>query len=395
MSIYALAEHEKGRVKRIYASCRFPSIQRGNILQDFEGEINLINADELPLHIRDFFSVVAIRPSHILLSRDVLGGRPLYYDPATISASSFRDYLDLAVEIVPGEVLKLDYDGRVLERKLYSFEDVFSTKILDEDEEKIKDEILEELKGFRAEGCVAFSGGVDSSLLASIYDLDLISVTARESEEKWLTECSKMLGKRVEIKRFDLDDVEKILPAVIRTIETYNPLQVAIAIPVFLTVQFAKENGFSSVVFGQGADELFGGYRRYAELSGVRLREELIDDVRNIGRNNLVRDVKIAYTHEIRLLTPYLNWDMIQFALRIPPEMKVRKFDGNIVRKYILRRAAREYLPPEIAFRDKKAVQYSTGAMDLLRKLARKNGMKVEGYLRKIGERGLIRTDEK
>lgn len=388
MSIYTFAEMEKGRAKRIYARCRYPSRQEGNIFLDFDGEVNLKYADELPLRLRDFFALVAIRPSHILASRDVFGGKPLYYNPFELSFSSFKSYFDSeCVELLPGEVLKLDYNGDVIERKRYTFEDVFNLNAAEVGEEEFKEKFFSILKRLKPVGSVAFSGGIDSSFLASLYDLDLVSVTANEKEEEWLRRCAKLMGKEVEIKRFGKKEVEEVLPKLINTIETTDALQVSIALPIYLVIEFSRNLGYSSIVFGQGADELFGGYMRYTTMDRGRLKDSLIEDVRSIGIKNLVRDTKIAYSFETKLLAPYLHWDLIELALKLPIDLKVRKANGEIVRKYILRKVALELLPKEIVGREKKAIQYSTGASEILKRLARSKGMKVQDYLKSLSQK--------
>uniref|UniRef100_A0A7C2NH28 Asparagine synthetase B n=1 Tax=Archaeoglobus fulgidus TaxID=2234 RepID=A0A7C2NH28_ARCFL len=369
MAIYALPEFdgESRRASRIYASARYPSRQEGNIFFDSEEVPNLKYADEMPLRLRSFYSVVAFRPSHIFLSRDVLGGKPLYYG-SDMSISSFKSYIDGEIyEVLPGEVLKMDYTGEILERKKYAFEDVFKAGQADADE--MAEKILQSLRSCKPRvGCVAFSGGLDSSLLASLYDLPLVSVTASKTEEEWLREAARMLGREIEILRVGEDEVRNAVQAVIKAIETDDFLQLSIAVPVYLTMQFAKTLGFTEIVFGQGADELFGGYKRYENLDRYELEDALIKDLKSIGESNLVRDNKLAYKSEIKLVTPYLSWDVIDAALKIPPEYKVRRENGKIVRKYILRKMAEKFLPEGIAWREKKAIQYSTGIAKILKK---------------------------
>ena len=152
-------------------------------------------------------------------------------------------------------------------------------------------------------------------------------------------------------------------------IETDDFLQLSIAVPIYLAMKFAKSLGYSGIIFGQGADELFGGYKRYEELDYMQLEDEILKDVRSLGEKNLVRDTKIAYKNEIKLIAPYLNWDVIRAAISIPVEYKVARVDGKVIRKYILRKLAEKYLPKEIAWRDKKAIQYSTGVSKILKKI--------------------------
>lgn len=392
MSLFATPEIENRRITKIYASARYPSKQNGNLFFDSEEMPNLKYADEMPLKLECFYSLIAFRPSHILLSRDVLGGKPLYYNPMNLTISSFKKFCANSsesivgvVEVSEGEVLKLDYDGSVIERKVYYFDDVFKKEKEKKDVEELMGVVEKSLVNFKPKhSCIAFSGGVDSSLLAALYDLQLIAVTANEKEEEWVKKAAKEIGRELEVFRFDEEDVKDILPRVTSLIETHDAMQVSIAIPIYLVTKFAKELGYNKIVFGQGADELFGGYKRYEMLNEFELAEQLELDVRKIGRNNLVRDNKIAYGNEIKIETPYLQWDVIKAAINIPPNYKLRKQDGVIIRKYVLRKMASKYLPKDIAYRDKKAVQYSTKTKDLLFRIARKEGMKIKEYLESL-----------
>jgi asparagine synthase (glutamine-hydrolysing) len=66
------------------------------------------------------------------------------------------------------------------------------------------------------------------------------------------------------------------------------------------------------------------------------------------------------------------------------------KKDGSYTRKYILRKAAEGILPPEILWKEKKAMQYGTGVQKVLDWLARnsgfpkKQGRHIEKYLMHI-----------
>lgn len=383
MSIYAFAEKSNGEVKRIYANAKYPSKQDGNILFDSDDKIDLKYADELPLRVESCYAAVAFKAGYILLSRDVIGGRPLYYHPSSLTFSSFKNYFEEEpVEVMPGEVLKLDYDGSIISRKVYSFEDVFPKE--EADVEELVERIEKALTSFNpGTACLAFSGGVDSSLLASLYDVQLISVTASKEEKEWVEFAAKQIGRDLEVFTFGEEDVRDALPEVISAIETCDPLQVSIAIPIYMALKFAKELGYSRIVFGQGADELFGGYKRYEALEGEKLEEQLRSDVKNLGKNNLMRDIKLAYNLKMKLLTPYLQWDIIKAGLNVPVEYKVRKVEGVVIRKYILREIALKYIPKEIAYRDKKALQYSTKTSNILMKLARRERLKVKEYLQK------------
>lgn len=358
-------EKEGDEISRIFASSRYPSERKGNVFYDSQIVPKISFDNEMPARLECLHAVVAFRPSHILISRDVLGGKPIYYDSSGIA--SFKRSLKNPIEVLPGEVVKLDYSGNVLEKKRFSLQDIFwKDKIAIEEAEERLLKALESQKFKNA--CIAFSGGVDSALLASIYDLPLVAVTASEEDEKWLLEASKKVSRDIEILKVDENKVLSVLGKVAEIIENQSLLQLSIAIPLHMAFEFAKYLGFSEVVLGQGADELFGGYKRYESLSKENLERALIQDLAEIGNKNLVRDAKLSYFSEIKLILPYLDWGVLRVALSIPVDLKVAELGGKKVRKYFLRKFAEKFLPGEIAWREKKAIQYSTRVAKILKK---------------------------
>jgi len=293
------------------------------------------------------------------------GGKPLYYDSRGIS--SFRSYLEHPVEVLPGEIVEMDYEGCVLKRKRFSFRDVFMKE--NKSLEEIEEEILKDIESLKLGNCcIAFSGGIDSALLAAIHDVPLISVTTSREEEEWVRKTASTLSRDLEVFKIGEKEVKEAVAEVSAVIETSNFLQLSIAIPVHFAMKFAKMNGFDEIIFGQGADELFGGYKRYERYVGIELERVMLEDLEGIGNKNLVRDAKLSYHNGIKLILPYLRWKVIKGSLSIPVDMKVARVGGKVVRKYFLRRIGEKFLPEEIVWREKKAIQYSTGVAKILRK---------------------------
>jgi asparagine synthase (glutamine-hydrolysing) len=142
-------------------------------------------------------------------------------------------------------------------------------------------------------------------------------------------------------------------------------------------------DGLKVVIAGQGADELFAGYRRYLRVSGAGLEEELLMDIERIAEVKLQRDDAIAMANSLELRVPYLDREVVGIALGLSADYKIK--EGR--RKHILRLVARKKgLPEFIVERGKKAVQYSTGVEKALRMLAKENDNSVEGYLKSIYE---------
>ena len=79
---------------------------------------------------------------------------------------------------------------------------------------------------------------------------------------------------------------------------------------------------------------------------------------------------------------PYLDVRVVRAARKIPAAEKVQ---GKL-RKVPLRKLAERHIGPELAWYEKKAMQYGSGVAKELSRLARKNGYKtsVQDYIDQI-----------
>jgi asparagine synthase (glutamine-hydrolysing) len=188
-------------------------------------------------------------------------------------------------------------------------------------------------------------------------------------------------------------EIETLVPQIIRATESVDPMKIAIGIPLYVVAKIARENGKRVILTGQGADELFGGYRRhevFLEQGSEVIDREIYSDIKKISVVNLERDDMVTMANSVELRVPFLDKDVIKIGLAIIPELKVLKKGGLYIRKYILRKTAEDLLPPELLWKEKKAIQYGTGVQKILDKLARdagfsqRDGKHIEKYLRRI-----------
>jgi asparagine synthase (glutamine-hydrolysing) len=139
---------------------------------------------------------------------------------------------------------------------------------------------------------------------------------------------------------------------------------------------------------GQGADELFGGYQHYVNeycLDGnVKARKTMFNDVVKIHENNLERDLKICDFFDVELRLPFASFELAEFALDIPVDLKIEN-KTNTLRKLVLRKVALNVgMPAWIVEKPKKAVQYSTGINDAIKRIAKKQEKSVNKYINEI-----------
>jgi asparagine synthase (glutamine-hydrolysing) len=350
------------------------------------------------------FSLLIAEPERIIAGRDPVGVAPLYYGEngsAAALASNRRALWKLGVNAArsfpPGHLA-------IISRKGFKFMPV-KTLVYTQPKPVVMQEAVETLQklleksvrrrvwGAR-EVAVAFSGGLDSSVVAFLAEkchvaVRLVHVSLENQPE---TEAAKKaadeLNLPLQVYLFRESDVANVVSSVVELIEEPDPIKTSIGVPFYWTAKKVAEAEITVLLAGQGADELFGGYQRYVNeylLHGENsVSKTMFDDVVRIYESNLERDVKICSFHNVELRLPYASYQLAEFALSLPTELKIER-DLGALRKLVLRKAAQKMgLPASITKRPKKAVQYSTGVNRALKKLAKKQGTTVADYVNRL-----------
>ncbi len=223
---------------------------------------------------------------------------------------------------------------------------------------------------------ILFSGGVDSSLaavLAANRCEKTFLVTARGGgthDEAATTEAAARLGLPLHTVELNSKIIWESLPDLIYSIETSNQIDVEIALPFYLATRKAAVEGCTTVISGQGPDELFAGYakhvRTFVEKGPDALSEQLWKEVAITYKTNIERDERAIAVHGVESFFPYLDQQFVRTSLAVPIEWKVIP-EGTPQRKIIFRELAQLLGVPEIiAHAPKSATQYSSGSSKFL-----------------------------
>ncbi|WP_324662881.1 asparagine synthase C-terminal domain-containing protein [Haloarcula sediminis] len=313
------------------------------------------------------------------LVRDVLGREPLFIEGA-LSGGPMPDWSHKPTELADPELFPAgcvrDSEG---ERTVWTLPDPEPFDDRATATERVRGAVEMSVDSVDTDGlAIAFSGGVDSALLAARLDAPLYVTGFPESHDvEAARSAADLLDRELRVVELTHDAIERAVPEIAAATGRTDAMSVQIALPLYLTAERVAADGFDRLALGQGADELFGGYAK-VEKAPDDPRVEA-DTVRGAQReviatlpDQLPRDVLALWAAGVEPVTPLLHDRVVSVALRLDDRMLV---DGE-TRKWALRQAALHSLPESIAMRDKKAAQYGSLAARELDRLARQAGYK-------------------
>jgi asparagine synthase (glutamine-hydrolysing) len=347
------------------------------------------------------FAFAVAEQEKIIAGRDPLGVHPFYYGENTdfaALASERKALWRIGIKTVnsfpPGNMAFVDRnDFKFTPVKTLSYSQAKRTtmQVAAKKLQKLLQCAVKERVSGLSKVTVAFSGGLDSSIIAflaknSDVNVQLIHVSLENQPE---TEQAKKAAEKLELPihicLYDREDVERALPKVLWLIEEPDSIKASIGIPIYWTAEKAAEMGFKVLLAGQGADELFGGYKRYVNdylrYGSEKLHETFLNDILKMHETNFERDFKICNHHNVELRLPFATHEIAKFATELPVELKIEMKDKGL-RKLVLRRVAENLgLPQFITEKPKRAIQYATGVNKTIKKLATMKKMPVKEYI--------------
>lgn len=238
--------------------------------------------------------------------------------------------------------------------------------------------VIESIPPARA---VMFSGGLDSGVLAAIskkyFTPMLYTVGLENSHDLAAGEHgSQEVGLPwTGIILTDEDIVEECCKAL--KLADLSPLELSFELPLQIVASRIDEE---NIISGQGADELFGGYSRYAEMSENEVKSSLMKDYENLFTSTVLKENLIASAYGKTLWRPFLDRNVAKIALEIPVSDKI----SNGVNKLPLRKLAEELGLTAIACKEKKAAQYGSGIMKSLKSSAKKRNLTYGEYINSL-----------
>ena len=320
------------------------------------------------------FAIWDDRRRRLLVARDRLGIKPLYYwpmrdgvafaselralvtlpeFPRTIDPDAVVDYMAVGYvpeprtifagvhKLPPGHLLEWTRDGGVRTERYWSPAVAENTRITEQEAVEETRRLLDESVRIHLLSEVplgAFlSGGIDSSgvvaTMARISDRPVrtFSIGFAErafDESEHAAEVASALGTE-HTQLVVRPDAELLFEQVARALD--EPFADPSALPTFLVSYLARRD-VTVALSGDGGDELFGGYTRYFELNGAR---SLPPIARSVLRNVALRLPHATYGRNRLLSLGRTMRGRYAGTVALP----LREAEGGLLREDVARRA--------------------------------------------------------
>ena len=232
------------------------------------------------------------------------------------------------------------------------------------------------------------SGGLDSSAIAALArpHLDTLHTFAGGLYGAPDLEFASQVAEFLQTDHHDVivtvPGLLKVLPEVIYHLESFDALLVRSTLINYLVAEAASQF-VGSAFSGEGGDELFAGYEYLKHLAPEKLPTELVDITGRLHNTALQRVDRSASAHGLVIYVPLLDLDVVEFALRIPSGLKIKR-DGGVIEKYILRLAMQGILPEDVLWRPKSKFWQGAGVGTLLEQNAEENVTDADFTLERI-----------
>jgi len=218
-----------------------------------------------------------------------------------------------------------------------------------------------------AEGLL-LSGGLDSSILAALAPrVSAFTVTLAPYGEDG--EYAKIVTQILHIKSYHriigIEEAVDSIPPVIGILKSFDPA-IPNDIATYFGLKLAKDQGAKSVMTGDGADELFAGYSFMFDLA------DLGSYTRGLKNKIYFSSSILGQELGVEIKQPYLSHEIIELALEIPKDLKIKVEGEKRWGKWILRKAFEDVLPPKIIWQDKRPLEYGSGTRRLRRIISEK-----------------------
>lgn len=159
------------------------------------------------------------------------------------------------------------------------------------------------------EGLVGIDDDGSLSTVTYLPQLNSFSIGLPGSpDNKAALEVAKFLGTKHHVMTFTIEDGLNALSDVIYHLETYDVTTIRASTPMYLLSRKIKAMGIKMVLSGEGSDEIFGGYLYFhAAPDAKAFHEECVRRVKNLHLADCLRANKSTSAWGLEARVPFLD----------------------------------------------------------------------------------------
>ena len=214
---------------------------------------------------------------------------------------------------------------------------------------------------------IAFSGGLDSSILGQIkkdQDLNALTIIAKDfigTDLSYSQIIGKHIGIPLELKYVSIDEMLDAIKGTIKILKNFNDIEIRNSIVSYIYLNALKKKNITKIITGDGADEIFAGYNFLVKKDHDELQKEL----KRMKKIMHFTSQKIANELGISIQMPFVDENIINAVETLPISLLINQKNDKKFGKWILRKAFENDLPSSVIWRKKIAMQDGSGTASL------------------------------
>lgn len=320
------------------------------------------------------FCLVDIKNDKLLLARDHIGIKPLYYATSennlffTSEIKSFSDlsFINKINMLPPGSYLLNGVESKYYEVQEYSSLDEAPQVILEGIKSRLIDAVQKRIPPESKKIACLLSGGIDSSIITYIsnkyhHKVEAFTFANPDTHSQDL-ESAKLLCKTFGIKHFIVSPLKQELKNFylkygVYVTESYEPVLVRNSVSYHFVCKAVRKEGYKYLLNGEGADELFGGYAFFKEVPEADRDKEIRNSLLNIHQTYLHMADRASMYTTIEARVPFMDKEFIRYCMHMPSYFRI----NGTCEKWALREIFKDELPVAIVKRPKVGMNEGSG----------------------------------